>query len=1247
MTVVDSFASGRPPHRLVPIGNTALSGLNSYDGGSMAPRAMSATAPSQQVSCRNQWNEAMRSVGAVDSPVFAARRVSGAIRVHHFAFRAISTSVLSPVFQAVLLCAVSSATSAEQAAEQAPERLDYSRDIRPILSQNCFACHGPDEDAREADLRLDRAAEALADRGGVRALVPGDPEASLVLQRLVSKDDSERMPPAGSNKSVTPDQIDQIRRWISDGAQYSQHWSLVPPTYPSLPEVSDSQWPRNAVDRFVLARLEREGLKPSAPADRYALVRRVYLDLLGLPPSPQQADAFVNDQREDAYERLVERLLASPRYGERWARRWLDLARYSDTNGYEKDRPRTMWPYRDWVIDALNEDMPFDQFTVEQVAGDMLPEATQRQRIATGFHRNTMINEEGGIDPLEFRFLAVVDRLGTTGTTWLGLTVGCAQCHTHKYDPISQEEYYQLFALLNNANEPTLEVPLPDGVEQQTRIETRIADLEAKLAEHFPAAEASDDADARRQLLESRFEAWCQQTTDAATVWQPLTPQEVQTEAASVDILPDGSVLVSGDQTKNDIFTLVFPSAPRTITAIRLEALPHDSLPERGPGRRLAGQGASAGVGDFFLSRIGLTAVDAQGQQRAAPFAEASATFAAQDRDARFAIDDQGDTGWSIAGRPGERHVAVFNLATPLTIQEQEQLEIRLEHESFYPSGLGRFRIAVTSDTRPARATLLPDEILTMLRSHDVRRRETRQALLRHYLAEAPELAAQHQQIAELRKQIPAHPTALVMQERPDRHRRTTRVHHRGEFLQAKQAVEPNVPVALHPLPAGAPRNRLALARWLVARDNPLVARVVVNRHWQALFGQGLVRTTEDFGMQGKTPTHPLLLDWLAVQFMDSGWSLKELHRTIVSSATYRQTSAITGRLMEQDPENRLLARGPRMRVDAELIRDIVLSASGQLSNKMGGPSVFPPQPAGISENSYGPLSWEVSEGEDRYRRGLFTFSKRTAPYATFGLFDAPSGEACLPRRVNSNTPLQALDMLNDPVVVEAAQMLARRVIKLDGDERRAEFLFRACLTRPPHDDELQAITTFFQHEYRRFESGQANPHLVAGGGDLRSWSFDDEGEGWAARHQCNAEAKDGRLQILSSGNDPFVGSTVTAPAGQYLLSLRARSETGGEGQVFWQTESQPVEAAERSASFTLVPNQWRTYRVPLDFTSNLTALRFDPGAAPGLTEIDWMRISYGHTPIHVPAGADMNGLAGWTLVARALLNLDETITKP
>jgi mono/diheme cytochrome c family protein len=1155
-----------------------------------------------------------------------------------------------------LLTLLAPSHAAELSTTEPPtDTIDYSRDIRPILSANCFACHGPDPETREADVRLDKAEYAYADLGGAAAIVPNDPAKSLIIERIEAEDESMRMPPADSDKQLSAEQISLLRRWIAAGATYTGHWAFVPPSRPALPQVNQAEWPRNAIDQFVLARLEAANLTPSPPADPYTLVRRVYLDLIGLPPTPEEADAFVQDSRPDAYERLVDQLLASPHYGERWARRWLDLARYSDTNGYEKDRPRSIWPFRDWVIQALNDDMPFDQFTIEQLAGDMLPDASQDQRIATGFHRNTMINEEGGIDPEEFRFLANVDRVATTGTTWLGLTVGCAQCHSHKYDPISHQEYYRLFAFFNNANDVEMDVRTKDIQSEREQIESKIAAIEAKLVDEFPlpdpipADSQLNEAELRAQHLEKTFQAWYRQAATDAVAWSICRPEHVESNLPSVDLLDDQSLLISGDQTKNDTFVLSLAPKQHHITAIRLEALPHESLPEGGPGRRSVGQGASAGVGDFFLTKFQVTHVAADGNECVLPLTAASETFAAPNRSAASALDGKGDTGWSIAGRPGERHVAVFRLAEPLTLKPTEKLLVRLEHESFYPSGLGCFRLAVTDDARPIEASGVPAAIEQLLLVPSLTDEHDWQQLRKYHLSIAPELDQQHEKIAELRKQMPAYPTTMVLSERPPHHARTSHVHHRGEFLKPTDVVQPSVPEILHPWPADAPANRLSLARWLVSRDNPLVARVTVNRQWQGFFGRGIVPTLEDFGMQGELPTHPQLLDWLAVEFMDCGWSIKKLHRLIVTSATYRQSARVSDELLEQDPENRLLARGPRFRLDAELIRDAILGVSGLLSDKLGGPSVYPSQPPGITEAAYGPLNWVLSQGADRYRRGLYTFNKRTAPYVAFSLFDGPSGESCVARRVNSNTPLQALNLLNDPVVSEAAQALGREMFTAGiSDERaRAEYLLRRCLTRPPESAEVEIVTAFYQRQHDRLLANEIPALPILGAGIHHTWTFQDGLAGWQARNQVQLDRSEGRLRVISTGNDPFLGTELAAPAGRYGLTIRAKFGVEGQGQIFWTTSENPAESATLSTTFDLVPNQWHTYRVPLEFGASLKSLRLDPGASEGESEIESMQLEYGDGTVTLPAAVDVHALAAWTLVARGLLNLDEMLTKP
>jgi hypothetical protein len=1127
--------------------------------------------------------------------------------------------------------------------------VDFTRDVRPILSRHCFKCHGFDDKARKAKLRLDVREGAVK-----KVIVPGKPDDSELVRRIYATDPDEVMPPPVTKNPLSDAQKQILKRWIADGAEYRTHWSFVSPKQAPLPRVKEVAWPRNPIDQFILARLEAEGLRPSPQADRYTLVRRVYLDLIGLPPTPEEADAFVRDESPDAYERLVDRLLASPHYGERWARRWLDLARYADTNGYEKDRQRSIWPYRDWVIRSLNADLPFDRFSIEQLAGDLLPGATLEQRVATGFHRNTMLNEEGGIDPLEFRFHAMTDRVNTSATIWLGLTLGCAQCHTHKYDPIPQREYYGVMAFLNNTDEPEIEVPTPDLLARRAEIEKQAASREADLPNRFPTGDAvrwhtpkpvsaasaagatlkieengvlasgkaperdtytividSDltdvaalrlealtdpslpstgpgrtphgnfvltevrvsaapkdapekaspvkfaraDADAaqdgfppahvldgdsktgwaihvagkwnvnrtltlttekpagfpggtrwtitleqqygmghtlgrfrlslgqkpddkrpvearRREHLEKKFNEWLTQESARAVHWQVLKPVEAKSNLPLLSVLDDSSVLVSGDMTKRDVYDLTFRGDFKGATALRLEVLPDASLPKHGPGR-IYYEGA---FGDFFLSEFTLSADD-----KPVKFARASQSFGTS---AAAAIDGDPLTGWSINGGQGRPHAAVFTLAAPLG--DVKALSLRLLFERYYAAGLGRFRLAMTTDPRSIDAREMPAEIEELLLISPAKlAAEPRERLLRYYLSVAPELAAEREAIKRLREQAPAYPTTLVMAERPANNPRPTFRHHRGEFLQPQERVEPDGLSAVYPFPADQPRNRLTFARYLVDPRNPLVGRVTMNRQWAAFFGRGLVRTAEDFGFTGEPPTHPELLDWLAVELVRQGWSLKAMHRLIVTSTTYQQSARVTPELLARDAENKLLARGPRVRLEAELLRDAALTASGLLTRKLGGPSVFPPQPASVTaEGAYGALGWKTSEGLDRYRRGLYTFSKRTAPFAMFTTFDAPSGEACVARREPSNTPLQALTLLNDAALVECAQALGRLAVSRGGTvEERAAWLFRRCLTRPPTGEEQVALAKFYRVQKERFERKELDAAKIGGPG--------------------------------------------------------------------------------------------------------------------------------------------------------------------
>jgi mono/diheme cytochrome c family protein len=978
-----------------------------------------------------------------------------------------------------LVCATTLAAAQEGGPSGSP-RVDFNDQVRPVLARHCFKCHGPDEKARKAGLRLDARALALKPAGsGERPIVPGRPDESELVRRILAEDPEEQMPPPAAKLALSQTDRQLLKEWIAEGAKYDVHWAFRRPVRPAVPAVRDPSAVRNPIDAFVLARLEREGLRLSPEADRASLLRRVSLDLVGLPPAPQELAALLADRSPDAYEQAVDRLLASPHYGERWGRRWLDLARYADTNGYEKDRPRSIWPYRDWVIRALSADLPFDRFTIEQLAGDMLAGAGLEQKVATGFHRNTMLNEEGGIDPLEFRFYAMTDRVATTGSAWLGLTIGCAQCHTHKFDPIPQREYYQFMGLLNNADEPELAVPSADTVRRRRDLDARIAALKVELPDRFPAEGGTSPgasaslARQRHEHLERCFQKWLSVAAAQAVRWTVLKPLHARSNLPHLTIQDDDSILASGDQSKRDVYTVTLRGCVPGTTAIRLEALPDERLPNRGPGRVYY----EGPAGDFFLSEIHVAVngkpvrlVQAVSGNPKAPGA------------AGAAIDGDPQTGWSINGGQGRENRAVFRLAAPL--QDFGELTLELLFERYHAAGLGRFRISATTDHRPIAAGDMPAEIEALsLVPPDRRTLADLERLRRYYLTVAPELSRERTAIEELAAQIPRDPTTLVMQERPPDNPRPTFIHTRGEYLRPAERVEPDVLSVLPPLPADAPHNRLALARWLVSGSNPLTGRVVMNRQWAAFFGRGLVRTVEDFGYQGERPTHPELLDWLAVSLVEHGWSIKAMHRLIVTSATYRQSSRVAPEVLAKDPENRLLARAPRVRLEAEVIRDAVLRVGGLLCEKIGGPSVFPPQPPGVTtEGAYGPLEWKVSSGADRYRRGLYTFTKRTTPYAMFSTFDAPSGEVCTPRREVSNSPLQALTLLNDPVIEECAQALGRTMAAAAGSvEERIGHLLIRCLARPGHRDEVALLAEFYHSQKGRLQRRELDAVKIAG----------------------------------------------------------------------------------------------------------------------------------------------------------------------
>jgi hypothetical protein len=1079
-----------------------------------------------------------------------------------------------------------------------PGQVDFNHQIRPLLSSQCFTCHGPDEGSRKARLRLDVRDDAIRDRGGIHAILPGDADNSEVLLRVLSTDPREVMPPPKHGRPLSPDESDLLRRWIDEGAVYAEHWAWARPQRPHSPAVSRPDWPRNAVDQFVLARLDQEQLAPARAADPHALIRRVAIDLTGLPPTPEQVREFIEDQEPEAYERMVDRFLASPAYGERWARVWLDLARYADSAGYGSDPLRpNIWPWRDWVIEALNRNLPYDQFTIKQLAGDLLPDPTEAQRVATAFHRNTMTNTEGGTDDEEYRVAAVKDRANVTGQVWMGLTVGCAECHSHKFDPLSHREYYQWFAFFNQTEDndqpderPTLPLPNAEQRTEMDRLRPQISGLESELNQSTPAFEAD-------------LAAWEERQADGLP-WTPLAPlRSWSMQGSLLQRLPDHSLLATGASPEIDLYVSHSPIDLPRLTALRLELLPHVSLPEGGPGRApgngkavlteieaavrapgqtppraryvrvelpgphrvlslaevqvydaatnlarsgVATQSSTAETGEAQRAIDGLTtgdfdhgsttlteaedhpwwevdlgaehplesvvvwnrtdaglgtrltdfrvrALDATRQpvweQSVGPapnpvrsfrlppetvlkLRHASASAAESGFPAARAIDGNfdGRNGWGVPGDSTLVHAASFEVEGAPMLEPGSVLVVSLTQRHGQQHTVGRFRISATTAPHPVRE--LPRTLRQILALPREARTDAQQTDVAAFFREfAPSLDGLRHDLAGARRALGnLQPVALpIMKELPPDQRRVTRILNAGNFLDPGDPVEAGVPEAFHPLPADAPANRLGLAQWLVSSDNPLTARVAVNRWWSQLFGAGLVETEEDFGTQGSLPTHPELLDWLAVELMESGWDMKHLLRILVTSATYRQSARVTTELLERDPRNRLYARGPRQRLEAEMIRDQALALAGLLSPKQGGPSVFPPQPDGLWRAAFNAeRTYHTSQGEDRYRRGLYTFWRRTVPYPSMAAFDAPSREQCTVRRLPTNTPLQALVTLNDPVYVEAAQALGRRIVQEGGPSvaDRVRFGLELALARPATPEAIAILTHLYEQEH-------------------------------------------------------------------------------------------------------------------------------------------------------------------------------------
>ena len=990
-----------------------------------------------------------------------------------------------------------------QLAHSADSSLDFNRDVRPILSDRCFACHGPDAEDRQAGLRLDdRGAAITALESGSTAIVPSKPDSSEILARVTSTDPDVIMPPPHVNKPVTPAEAEILRRWIAEGAEYRGHWAFERVQRPAVPEVRDAAWSKTPIDRFILARLEHEGLVPNAEADRVTLARRVALDLTGLPPLPTDVDAFLADQSPDAYERFVDRMLASPHFGERMAIEWLDAARYADSHGYQTDSSRSNWPWRDWVISAFNRNMPFDQFTVEQLAGDMLDNPGRDQIVATGFNRNHRINGEGGIIAEEWRVETVIDRVETTGQTWLGLTVGCARCHDHKYDPLTQREFYALFALFNNVPEngtimgsqnrsggnsdPLHLLPTAEQEQELARLEKVVADAEVALK-----AETAN--------IDSLVTAWEEAIRPALAkpqeAWESFEPLELRSVGgATFRRSEDGSWFVEGQLPPRDTYEFESLVPAGKFGGLRLEVLPDASLAGGGGFGR-------AGNGNIVVTKLEAE-IEPPGDAKVIPveLKRAEADYEQGGWPAASVLKGEKGKGWAIEGHLADkrqpRHLAVFP-DKAVTVPENSRLVIRLRQEAFDGHTIGRFRLAFSPDEPSllgVAGVKLPDAVKAGLAiDREQWTPEQKAEIAKFYRANVDgpirraEVArdAARKSVGSFRDSLPS---AMVMKEGTPR---DAFVLIRGEYDKRGDKVAASLPAFLPRLPEDTKADRLSLAKWIVARDNPLTARVWVNRMWERFFGTGLVKTSENLGSQAEYPSHPELLDWLAAEFMEAGsmpavngqparpWDMKAFLKMVLMSSVYRQQATVTSEKLAKDPANRLLARAPRIRLPGEAVRDAALAASGLLVPMIGGPSVRPWMPDGVWDETskYGDLrGYKADTGAGRYRRTMYTIWKRTAGPPTMLLFDVPNRETCTVKRSRTNTPLQALALLNETTFVESAHGLGKRMLA-EGGVTPAEKIthgFRLAIGREPTPAELATLVGGFEADLKRFTAEPA-----------------------------------------------------------------------------------------------------------------------------------------------------------------------------
>ena len=978
--------------------------------------------------------------------------------------------------------------------------LDFNRDIRPILSDNCFNCHGPDEKKRKAKLRLDVRDVAIADRDGVQAIKPKDLKHSELWRRVTTKDADDLMPPPDSNKKLTAQQIDTLRRWILEGAEYKGHWAFEAPKKPQLPKVKNTRWPKNEIDYFIAAKLDENKLKPEQEADKETLIRRVSFDLTGLPPTPEEVDAFLADKSPDAYEKLIDRLMQSPRYGEHQARYWLDAVRYGDTHGLHLDNERSMWPYRDWVVEAFNRNMPFDQFTIWQIAGDLLPNATREQKVASGYNRCNVTTSEGGAIDEEFYVRYAIDRTETTCVNWMGLTAGCAVCHDHKFDPISQKEFYSLYWFFNNNNEkamdgnalltpPTIKLPTAEEQKQLDDYDRQLADAKKEIADTLaqaklnykdPGPKKFEEQAAAREVVyvEDQFPAGVKaQKIDGTPdlLWTNANGGPVFSGTNAIkrtatglaqDFFQDASTSLIVGGSNDTFFAYVYIDPANPPKAIMLQYHTTEWLYR----------------GNW-------------GDADAIPFGE-------KGKESKLLMGDLPKAGeWVRLEIPADR----FKMKPGLRVNgvafvqfggtvywDKAGLVTKMDQTDHSSESL----MAWERHVKAQDAAGLPSEIARIVKEKSARLTDAEKKTLRDYYIENVYAGAKNS-LGPLREKLKPLQTkrdeleskvaaTLVMEEMPKP--RGAYVLKRGEYDKRGDEVQPTVPKFLPPLPATDKTNRLALAKWLVAPEHPLTSRVIVNRYWQQFFGTGLVKTAQDFGSQGEWPSHPELLDWLAVHFRESGWDIKAFQKLLLTSAAYRQSSHVTSKKVEVDPENRLVSRGPRFRLDAEEIRDNALYLAGLLIEKRGGHGVRPYQPEGIWEavgyTASNTARYTQEHGESLYRRSLYTFWKRTAPPPAMTTFDAPSREKYCVRRERTDTPLQALVTMNDVQFVEAARHFAERMIKYSGDaEHRLEFGFRSATARPPSTSEQMVLKqTLSKHLAKYTADKTAAQKLIAVG---------------------------------------------------------------------------------------------------------------------------------------------------------------------